>query len=189
MKQIGILAIQGDFAKHKDMIRSLGHSALEIRIPEQLADTDALIIPGGESTTFVKIFSMSDFTRQIKAYAQNHPIMGTCAGLIILAREVDNLPAEPLNLIDISVARNAYGRQRESFIDKVSISLNGTSQEFGGVFIRAPKIIQTGLAVKIMGTHNGDVVLVRENNILACTFHPELTSDPAIHKYFIDNFI
>jgi 5'-phosphate synthase pdxT subunit len=115
--------------------------------------------------------------------------MGTCAGLIVLARQVDNLPSSPLGLIDISVDRNAYGRQRESFIDSVSISLNGTTRDFGGIFIRAPRITETGPAVAILGRHKKDAVLVRENNILACTFHPELTTDPAIHDYFLNTFI
>ena len=190
MKTIGILAIQGDFEKHKRIVEKLGQTAIEVKTSLELNKTDALIIPGGESTTILKLINQSDLKRTLKKYAQTHPIMGTCAGLILLAREVDELPGSSLKLIDIGVKRNAYGRQKESFIDTISINLNGTSNsDFLGVFIRAPKINNQGANVKILGKHKGEVVMVRNENILVCTFHPELTEDVRIHKYFFEDFL
>jgi 5'-phosphate synthase pdxT subunit len=188
VKKIGVLAIQGDFEKHVAIIEKLAHEAVEVRTTAELHKTDGLIIPGGESTTFLKLINQSDLKDELIKYAQLHPIMGTCAGLILLAKDVDILSDASLNLIDIQVKRNAYGRQRESFIDTISISLNGTSCDFTGVFIRAPKITKYSEDIKVLGHHEGDAVMVRNKNILVCTFHPELTEDTRIHKYFIDHF-
>ncbi len=189
MKNIGILAIQGDFNKHAQVIHKIGHSPCEVRTLEELSKTDALIIPGGESTTFLRLFNEFNLSEGVKHYAINHPIMGTCAGLIILSRETNDLPYKPLGLLDASVMRNAYGRQRESFVDTISLSLNGNKQSFPGVFIRAPKIIDIGLDVKTLAYHKKDAVMVESKNILAATFHPELTDNTEIHQYFIRNFI
>lgn len=189
MKNIGILAIQGDFEKHANVVISLGHRAIEVRTLDELALTDALIIPGGESTTFVRIFNHFNMAESLVRYAKTHPVMGTCAGLIILSREADNLPFKTLNLIDITTKRNAYGRQKESFIDTIDLTLNGKVDQIEGVFIRAPKIDQVGENIEILARHKSDIVMVRSENILAATFHPELTNDKRIHKYFIDNFI
>jgi 5'-phosphate synthase pdxT subunit len=189
LRRIGILAIQGDFEKHKEVIKKLGHTALEIRNSRELYKTDALIIPGGESTTFRKVIDPSNFDIDLKQYAVNHPIMGTCAGLILLAREVIELPYPSLKLIDITVQRNAYGRQRESFIDNIALNLNGTTSAFLGVFIRAPKIIKYGNDVQVLATHDNNAVLVTTENILTCTFHPELTDDIRIHQYFLNHFL
>jgi len=189
VKTLGILAIQGDFEKHAHTILKLGHKSVEVRTREELNQTDALIIPGGESTTFIKLFHEFKFEDSIKNYAKKKPIMGTCAGLIILSKEAKTLPSKPLGLIDITVDRNAYGRQRESFIENINLSLNGKTTEFPGVFIRAPKIRKIGEGVKILATHRDDIVLVSSNNILAATFHPELTDNPRIHQFFIENFI
>lgn len=190
MKKIGLLAIQGDFEKHKQIIEKLGHSTIEIRTSFELDKTDALIMPGGESTTILKLINQSDLKNALVNYAKSRPIMGTCAGLILLANDVNELPGSSLKLIDIGVKRNAYGRQRESFIDKISINLNGTSNsEFLGVFIRAPKIIKQGKNIQILGRYKGDPVMVSNGKILVCTFHPELTEDVRIHKYFLENFL
>jgi len=188
VKTIGILAIQGDFNRHAQVIKQLGHLPREIRDLDELAGTHALIIPGGESTTFLRLFNQFNLSDGIRQYAKDHSIMGTCAGLIILSKVVNDLPHEPLGLIDVSVARNAYGRQRESFVDSISLSLNGTTYKFPGVFIRAPKIIAIGPMVKILAYHKKDPVMVSSNNILAATFHPELTDSKEIHQYFINNF-
>ena len=188
MKNIGILALQGDFAKHIAMVGKAGHSASEIRTSDQLWQTDALIIPGGESSTFLKMINRSKLYTELRSYAQSRPILGTCAGLIILAKHVDNLDAELLGLIDISVARNAYGRQKESFIDEVSLSLNGSVKNITGVFIRAPKILSYGPDVNVIGLNKKDVVMAGNKNVLVCTFHPELTDDLSVHKYFIENY-
>ena len=189
MKKIGILAIQGDFAKHAQAVHASGHQVIEIRSGSQLEGTDGLIIPGGESTTFLRLFQAFALAPAIKRYAKAKPVLGTCAGLIILSREADALPFKPLGLIDISVKRNAYGRQKESFIDTINLNLNGTTRAFEGVFIRAPRIIKTGETVRTLAWHQGEAVLVANQKIMAATFHPELTSNLEIHRYFISNFI
>jgi 5'-phosphate synthase pdxT subunit len=188
VKTIGILAIQGDFERHARIIHSMGHQSLEVRTLDELKKTEALIIPGGESTTFIRLFHEFNLCSGIKEYARQHPIMGTCAGLIVLCSETDLLPFEPLGLIDVKVERNAYGRQRESFIDHIQMFLNGSKAEsFEGVFIRAPKISKIGSTVKVLARHKDDIVMVANSNILAATFHPELTGNPKIHQYFIEN--
>ena len=189
MKTIGILAIQGDFDRHARIVKSIGHLPVEVRTLNELSRTDALIIPGGESTTFLRLFNEFDLTDGIKIYARKHPIMGTCAGLIILSREADHLPFNPLGLLDITVKRNAYGRQRESFIDDIEIFLNGTTKKTPGVFIRAPKISHIGNDVKVLARYKDSAVLVSSKKILAATFHPELTDNYDIHNYFVKYFI
>jgi 5'-phosphate synthase pdxT subunit len=187
--KIGILAIQGDFYKHCRAIEFLGHQAIEVRSARDLKETDALIIPGGESTTLMRLFKEFGLGEDIKHYAENKPIMGTCAGLIILSTKVDQLPQDPLGLIDLTVSRNAYGRQKESFVADISLNLNGKTQTFPGVFIRAPKIDKAGKGVNILASHGKDIVMVSQRNILAATFHPELTDKLEIHQYFINKFI
>jgi 5'-phosphate synthase pdxT subunit len=189
LNNIGILAIQGDFEKHKQIIQELGYHSYEIRDEDQLSKTDALIIPGGESTTFMRLLHEFKLTQALKEYAQNKPVFGTCAGCIILASGVDDLPYPPLDLIDIVVQRNAYGRQRESFIDDIRLDLPEYQGLYEGVFIRAPKIIKAGNAVTVLAKHGNDPVMVSSNGILACTFHPELTEDTLIHKYFLDVYV
>ena len=189
MKPIGVLAIQGDFEKHKQMLLSLGQEVAEVRTSEQLMQTDALIIPGGESTTLIKFFKEFGLDKTIRQYATSHPLLGTCAGLIVLARTVDSTGDYSLGLIDLEVRRNAYGRQRESFVDQIQINLNGSSSTFTGVFIRAPKIGQYGKNIRILGRHHDDIVMAAAENILVCTFHPELTDDTRIHNYFIKTML
>jgi 5'-phosphate synthase pdxT subunit len=189
VKKIGVLAIQGDFEKHGLILRELDVETVEVRSKDQLQATDGLIIPGGESTTFLRLFKEFNLDISIKEYAENKPIMGTCAGLIILSKKSDSLPYKPLGLIDIEVERNAYGRQRESFIDDIELYMNGSTTRFPGVFIRAPKISKVGKNVQILARHNEDVVMAAENNILVASFHPELTENSKIHNYFVKNFI
>jgi 5'-phosphate synthase pdxT subunit len=186
---IGVLAIQGDFAKHANIIRKIGHYATEIRTTTQLQQTDALILPGGESTTVLKLLHDSGLFRAIQSYSKHHPIMGTCAGLIILAKKVENLSYPTLNLINITVARNAYGSQRESFVTAISIFLNSKRQNFEAVFIRAPIITSVGEDVEILAQHEDRPVIASSKNILVSTFHPELTDDTAIHQFFVDRFL
>jgi len=188
VKRVGVLAIQGGFFKHCLAVQALGHQAFEIRTAKNLSEIDALIIPGGESTTFVRMFAKFNLANEISNFASDHPVMGTCAGLIVLSRKSDHLPYKPLGLIDISVSRNAYGRQKDSFIDDITICLNGRKEIYPGVFIRAPRIDQIGDDVKILAKHNNDIVMVESENILAATFHPELTDNYDIHHYFINNF-
>ena len=189
MKTIGILAIQGDFDRHANTIRKLNFQAVEVRTKEEIEQTDALIIPGGESTTFLNLFKEFKLDDILINYAKKKPIMGTCAGLIILSKDAGQLPYSPLGLIDIIVERNAYGRQKESFAEDINLSLNGRPSKFPGVFIRAPRIKWIGEEVKILARHQDEAVLVSSGRILVATFHPELTEDTKIHQYFIQKFI
>jgi 5'-phosphate synthase pdxT subunit len=189
LKNIGILALQGDFAKHAEVIRRIGHNPVQVRTPAVLGQVDGLIIPGGESTTLQKLFALHNFDRAIVDFSREKPIMGTCAGLILLSKKADRLESPPLDLIDIDVMRNAYGRQKESFFDEISISLNGKAAHFEGVFIRAPKIVRLGKTVIPLARYRDDVVMASAGKILVCTFHPELTDDTRIHEYFIRKFI
>ena len=187
--KIGVLALQGNYVMHRKILDNIDVESIYIRYPIELTKVDGLIIPGGESTTFLRLFNEFNLSAGIKDYAKNHPIMATCAGLIILSREANDLPFKPLGLLDVAVQRNAYGRQRESFVDTISLSLNGTTQNFQGVFIRAPKIVDIGSDVNTLAYHKKDPVMVASTNILAATFHPELTDDTEVHNYFVKNFI
>jgi 5'-phosphate synthase pdxT subunit len=182
--KIGVLAIQGDFAAHARALARLGVDVIEVRRGDELLNIDGLIVPGGESTTMLKFLEGENLAPSIKRMARaGHPIFGTCAGAILLAREAVN-PAQPsLGLIDITVERNAFGRQVDSFIGEVAAALEGGKME--AVFIRAPRIRRVGADVEVIATLDGEPVFVREGNILAATFHPELTADPRAHLLFL----
>ena len=182
---IGILALQGDFAKHEAMLQALNARTIQVKKPEELHQCDGLIIPGGESTTLTKLMRLYEFYEPIRAFATRHPVMGTCAGMIMVASEVDDERVEPLNLIDIAVHRNAYGRQIDSFITEVDVAFLGNCQPFRTIFIRAPQIREVRTGVDILMEHQGKPIMVQSKNILALAFHPELTDDPRIHQYFI----
>lgn len=188
MPKIGILALQGDFDKHVRIIRALGAEALLVKTKETLEQTDRLIIPGGESTTFLKLIDRLKLRDPLLDYCRKKPVFGTCAGLIILSTEVVNATFEPLKLIELKVERNAYGRQIDSFIANIELSINSEKSDFEAVFIRAPKILQCSGNTKPLALHNTDIVMARQNNILVATFHPELTEDYRIHKYFLNKF-
>lgn len=181
----GVLAVQGDFEAHARALASLGANAVFIKHPAQLDEVDALILPGGESTTFLKFLEQGSFLHQIRTRAeQGMPVFGTCAGAILLARDISNSGQARLGLIDISIQRNAYGRQLASFIDRSPVrGLDGDTEM---VFIRAPIIERVGLGVEVLAECRGRPVLVREGNVLAATFHPELTADRRIHALFLD---
>jgi 5'-phosphate synthase pdxT subunit len=185
--RIGVLALQGDFAMHAKALERCGAEAVEIRKPEQLADVDGLIMPGGESTTLLKLMHAWGFVPALeKFHAEGRPIFGTCAGLILLAREVDNPRQFSLGLIDVAVERNAYGRQRESFEAHGTATLEGKAMPVEMVFIRAPRIRRAGPGVQALATHGADAVMARQGSVLVATFHPELTDDPTVHAYFCD---
>ncbi|CAN2041565.1 Pyridoxal 5'-phosphate synthase subunit PdxT [Candidatus Magnetomoraceae bacterium gMMP-15] len=188
-QKIGILALQGDFTKHESMLKSLNIETLLVKKPENLFNCNGLIIPGGESTTFTKLMQQYELYEKIYDFSKTYPIMGTCAGAIMVAAQVDDERVNPLQLIDISVTRNAYGRQTDSFIADVDISCFEDTKTFRTIFIRAPQIQRVGPQVKVLMELHGKPIMVRENNILALTFHPELTDDLRIHKYFIDKFV
>ncbi len=182
---IGILSIQGDFIEHKKALDSLGVDSIFVKYPEDLQNIDGLIIPGGESTTISRLAKKWGLFEEIKKFSK--PVMGTCAGAILMAKEVLNEFNEkedtPFGLIDMVVKRNAFGRQIESF--ETSLKFNGKT--FTGVFIRAPKILKLGDRVETLITYNDSPVMVREGNRIALTFHPELSPDAIlIHEYFIN---
>lgn len=183
--RIGVLALQGDFAMHARALRKCGAEVVEVRKPEQLADIDGLVIPGGESTTLLKLMDLWGFVPALeKFHGAGKPIFGTCAGLILAAREVSNPAQLSLNLIDVGVERNAYGRQRESFETRGTATLDGRPVPIEMVFIRAPRIRRVGAAVETLARHGEDAVMARQGSVLVATFHPELTDDPTVHEYF-----
>ncbi|MGA9768712.1 MAG: pyridoxal 5'-phosphate synthase glutaminase subunit PdxT [Blastocatellia bacterium] len=183
--KIGVMAIQGDFAAHKRALARLGVDAIEVRRAAQLQQIDGLIIPGGESTTMLKFIDEEKLADPITKFAhEGKPVFGTCAGAILLAREVHNPGQKSLALIDISVERNAYGRQVDSFITNVDSSFEGGLLE--AVFIRAPRILNVGANVEVLAKLDDEPVLVKEGNIIAATFHPELTQDQRAHQLFVE---
>ncbi len=183
--KIGVLAVQGDFALHEKTLHRLGVETIQVRKPEHLEGCSGLIMPGGESTTFVKLLKEINLFEAIKAFGQEKAIFGTCAGLITLAHHIINYPLETLDLINIQVARNAYGRQIDSFVDTVQVNTSKESFEVEGVFIRAPKIVEIGEGVEATGFRGDEIVMAENKTILVATFHPELTDDTRIHEYFL----
>jgi pyridoxal 5'-phosphate synthase pdxT subunit len=185
--RIGVLALQGDFALHARALEKCGVEAVEVRKPHELGEIDGLIVPGGESTTLLKLMEAWDFVPALeKFHSGGKPIFGTCAGLIILAREVESPRQFSLGLIDVTVERNAYGRQRESFETSGVARLAAGSIPLEMVFIRAPRITQVGPGVQVLAEHGGDPVMAQEGRVLVATFHPELTHDTTVHEYFCD---
>ncbi len=181
---IGVLALQGAFAKHLEMISSLGARGTAVRFPAQLGQLDALILPGGESTTMQRQMETFHFREALLEFAAKKPVFGTCAGMILMAREEAGRTITPLGLVDIAVERNAYGRQYDSFLTKLKIQLKKSSKLYPCSFIRAPRINQCGAGVSVLATYNDAPVLVQQGRHLCSAFHPELTNDPAIHQYF-----
>ncbi len=184
----GVLALQGNFAKHQEMLESLGVTTRLIKKPEELADCDGLILPGGESTTLTKLLRLYGFYEPLRDFSRNFPIMGTCAGMILVASQVDDDRVKPLQIINIAVARNAYGRQIDSFITEIDAACLGNGASFRSIFIRAPQIQETGPEVDVLMEYGGRPVMVRNKNVLALAFHPELTNDSRIHRYFLEDF-
>jgi len=185
--RIGVLAIQGDYAAHADALIESGAEPVEVRNPEQLEDLDGLILPGGESTTILKFLERRGLFESLKEFGAARPVFGTCAGAILLARDVRHPPQRSLGVLDAVVERNAYGRQIDSTILVEPTALPGGPLEM--VFIRAPRITETGPRVEVLARREGFPVLVRQGNLLAATFHPELSSDRRIHRLFVENVI
>jgi 5'-phosphate synthase pdxT subunit len=184
--RIGVLALQGGFAAHLAALRRAGSGGREVRDPRLLDDLEALILPGGESTTHLKLMAERGFPPALRAFAaRGGAIFGTCAGAILLARRVLDPDQPGLGLVDIDIRRNAYGRQIDSF------ETSCATHDFGGgpldlVFIRAPRIVRIGPGVESLARLDGEPLLVRQGRILAGTFHPELSPDPRVHRYFVE---
>ena len=187
MSKIGVLAIQGDFAEHTQMLAGLGVEPVEVRLPEQLERLDGLIIPGGESTTITKLMDLYGLSEAIKKLGRaGLPVWGTCAGLIVVAQTVIEDWLEPMKLIDVDVRRNGYGRQIDSFETDLSVSTLG-SEPFRAVFIRAPVIERVGPAVDVIAElSDSGAVAARQDKVMVTSFHPELTNDPRFHRYFLE---
>ena len=182
--RIGVLAVQGNFREHIAALRRLGADAVEVRKPEQLEGLDGLVVPGGESTAIGRLVRLYGLENAIRAFPG--PIFGTCAGMILLAREaVDGVPGQPLlGEIDLAVRRNGYGRQVWSF--EANVALAGDERPFRGVFIRAPRVEEAGPGVETLAELDGEPVLLREGRVLVAAFHPELTDDSRVHERFLE---
>jgi pyridoxal 5'-phosphate synthase pdxT subunit len=172
--RIGVLAVQGNFREHAAMLRRLGADVVEVRKPEELAGLDGLVVPGGESTTFMRLMRLYGLDEAIREF--DRPILGTCAGMIVLDRD-------HLGLTDLAVDRNAYGRQVASF--EADLQLAGEDEPLRGVFIRAPRVRETGQDVEVLADRDGEPVLVRDGRIIVASFHPELTEDTRVHELFL----
>ncbi len=183
MKTVGILALQGDFEAHAKAIEKAGGRAVEVRTREEMDACDGMILPGGESSTMLKLLEYENLTEPLCAFGAKKPVYGTCAGAILLAKEVTHPAQASLGLIDIAVERNGYGRQIDSRI--VKLPMNGGG-EFEAVFIRAPIIRRVGPGVRVVAEYNGDPVWVEQGLHMATTFHPELTGDGRAHRRFLE---
>lgn len=184
--KIGVLALQGDFDAHRKRLEQLGAEVVLVKKPEQLDEIDGLVIPGGESGTFLKLLGVAGFEK-LKRFVKTTPTFGTCAGAILLASEVENPKQAGLGAIDISIRRNAYGRQVDSSIREGRlVQDNLAAAPIEMVFIRAPRIERLGPGVEVMATEGNDPVAVRQGKVMAATFHPELSDDTRIHRAFLD---
>jgi len=187
MKTVGVLALQGDFEAHRKSIELAGGRTVEVRTASDLEQCDGLIIPGGESTTMLKLLEQEGLTAPLQRFAEQKPIYGSCAGAIVMAREVTHPPQPSLALMDITVERNAYGRQIDSRIVQLPVA-DGDETEGGGmeaVFIRAPIIRRVGTGGKVLAAYHGDPIWVEQGRHMVTTFHPELTADGRVHRRFL----
>jgi pyridoxal 5'-phosphate synthase pdxT subunit len=185
MVKIGVLGLQGAVREHVKSIEACGAEAVVVKKVEQLENIDGLILPGGESTTMRRLMDKYGFIEPLREFAaKGKPMFGTCAGLIILAKKIVGYDAPHLGLMDITVERNSFGRQRESF--EAQLSIAGIADDFIGVFIRAPHIVEVGEDVEILAKHGDRIVAARQGQFLGCSFHPELTDDHRVTQYFIN---
>jgi pyridoxal 5'-phosphate synthase pdxT subunit len=182
--RIGVLAIQGDFDAHAVALREAGAEPVLVRKREHLESVEGLVIPGGESTTFLKFLERDGFLGALQEFVRNKPSFGTCAGCILLAKEVRHPAQESLGVLDIAVERNAYGRQIDSVIEMADTKLDGGPMEL--VYIRAPRIVRSGPEVEVLAERDGFPVLVEQGHVMAATFHPELSADRRVHRRFVE---
>ena len=188
---IGILALQGDFERHQHQLKLLGNQPLLVKLPQHLENLDALIMPGGESSTMSILIDRFKLRKVIQDFVSKKPIYGTCAGMILLSKKVENNTGnvQPFGFLDIDVLPNGYGRQIFSFEDEIKFNLNGKPGTLKATFIRAPKITRFGEEIEVLAKHDDIPVLVAGKNILAASFHTELDDDTRLIKYFIDRFV
>ena len=187
---VGVLALQGDFDAHKKQLKSLGIRAVEVRLSHDLKNLDALIIPGGESTTMDKLIDRFDLREPLVNFCRSKPVFGVCAGMIMLSKKIEDNQSgvKPFGLIDIDVLRNGYGRQVFSFEDEINLNLGNGKSQMAATFIRAPKITRIGAGVKVLGEFKNEPVLVTQDNVLASSFHAELGQDTGLLSYFLKTF-
>ena len=182
--KVGILALQGNYAQHNIMLNTLGAKSIYVSYPEDLNKCDALIIPGGESTSMSIQIDRNRFRKAIKIFSKNKSIFGFCAGMILLSSENQSTNMKPLEIMDFSIFRNAWGRQCNSFCDKLRLEFD-TKSDFKGVFIRAPKISRIGVNIKVLATYDKEPVMITNGKHYACSFHPEIGTDNRIHSYYL----
>ncbi|MBT3477903.1 MAG: pyridoxal 5'-phosphate synthase glutaminase subunit PdxT [Candidatus Marinimicrobia bacterium] len=180
---IGVLALQGDYAKHIQILNMLQIPAKEIRYPSELVEIKGLVIPGGESSTMTDLMKRIGFHEPLRNFAKKYPILGTCAGLIMMSSTAPDSKVEPLNVLDVEVDRNGYGRQIHSFTKELPVQLNGTVTEVPATFIRAPKITKVNNGVEIISEYKGNPVAVKQGHHLGLSFHPELDGITIFHNY------
>ena len=189
-KKVGVLALQGDFEAHQRALERAGAEAVQVRTAEELQSVDGLIIPGGESTTMLKLLNYMDLKEPLRRFVNEKPVFGTCAGAILMATDVQNPAQESFGAVDMSIERNAYGRQVDSRVARIEpepeFRTRAGEGDVEAVFIRAPIIRRTGPGVKVLAEYEGDPVLVEQGRHLIATFHPELTDDARVHKLFLN---
>ncbi|MFC0274864.1 pyridoxal 5'-phosphate synthase glutaminase subunit PdxT [Metabacillus herbersteinensis] len=185
MLKIGVLGLQGAVREHVTSIEACGAEAIVVKTPSQLDEIDGLIMPGGESTTMRRLIDKYHFLDPLKDFAkQGKPLFGTCAGLILLAKNIVGYDESHIGVLDATVERNSFGRQRESF--EAELNITDVADDFVGVFIRAPHIVEVGEDVEILSKHNGRIVAARQGHLLGCSFHPELTNDHRMTQLFLN---
>ena len=186
-----MLALQGDYGRHEHQLQLLGVTPVEVRLPQHLADLDALIIPGGESTTMDHLITKFGLRGELERFCRQRPVWGTCAGMILLAQEIEDNQAgvKPLGVIDIDVRRVGYGRQVYSAQERIKVDLGGGSNELTVAFIRAPVVTRVGNGVTVLGEFRGEPVLVTQGRVLAGSFHTELSDDTRLLRYFLERFV
>jgi 5'-phosphate synthase pdxT subunit len=186
-KTVGVLALQGAYQKHIEILRAMGVTTCTVRQPHELNDCSALIIPGGESTTISLLIQEYGLYQAIKVFAKKHPVMGVCAGMIMMATEVDDERVTPLGLLPFTALRNHYGRQLHSFTADIKLIFD-SSNPFPAFFIRAPGFGKLSADIKVIATYHDEVVMIGSGKHVALSFHPELTNDTRIHDYWLSNF-
>ena len=185
---VGVLALQGSFARHAEILCGLGMRTKQVRLPEDLQDCAGLVIPGGESTTMSRLIEHFALREALIAFSRQRPVLGTCAGLIMMASEVDDPRVTPLGLLSCKAVRNYYGRQIDSFTTPVHLSFACSPQPLEAVFIRAPGVTALGPEIEVLVSHNDQAVMLRQGHHLGVAFHPELSGDPRVHAHWLKGF-